>query len=591
MASNDRSAAMRRYPPLGGVILAAVMAMFVLPSALNVPQSNPTQTLEFAPIPPEDDDPPPPQEANLESLSLGNSSTAPSADAEGGVGPGLPAPPIPGGVGDRPVTKRCVGNPPRQTEDKLSPPCVAHFDGDNGGSTYRGVTGDEIRILVYLDGTTTAGPETDAAEAAEEGCIDLATAPDASETITPKYLRVFQTYFNDRYQTYGRSARFIVCFGDSAATPETRRADAVENLADWDPFAVVMSQIRYGRMTDYADVMLGAGVLVFGSAAGAQPADYFRRYPGQLWSYLPSVEEQARLYSSYVCQKVAGRPVVDSGNAGENGGPRTFGWLATTDESQPNLLLFRDVARAGIEGCGVAFAHEATFPKAGRVTQPDNTGPAQTNISQFQLARVTTILWPGGFDTDHGKAATQVGYLPELIIAGDGIFDGTTGGLYQEDEWFAHAWTSTQQVYLAEDEESPCERAIDEAYPAAGTRDKDRVCSFPYYQDLRQLFTGIQVAGPDLSLATIDRGFHAIPGTPSDDPRVAACFYNPGDYTCVKDATSEWWDPTQNTNTGCWRMVDRGRRHVADAWDDGNIDARVSEEDPCNNYSVSPLVF
>ncbi|HEX9890000.1 MAG TPA: hypothetical protein VGA69_11015, partial [Nitriliruptorales bacterium] len=61
----------RRYPPLLGVLLATVMAVAVLPSALNVPQSNPTQTLEFAPVPPEDDQPPPPDSGNVESRGRG----------------------------------------------------------------------------------------------------------------------------------------------------------------------------------------------------------------------------------------------------------------------------------------------------------------------------------------------------------------------------------------------------------------------------------------------------------------------------------------------------------------------------------------
>ncbi|HEX9766736.1 MAG TPA: hypothetical protein VGA36_08225 [Nitriliruptorales bacterium] len=146
----------RGIPPLISAGVAITLALFVLPSALNVPQSNPTQTLEFAPIPPEDDEPPPPEAVNLESLSLGETSTAPTADARGGAGPALPPPALPEGSGQRPVTKRCVGDPPRQTSDPLAPPCVAHFEGDNGGATYRGVEAGEVRIVIYTDPWTTS---------------------------------------------------------------------------------------------------------------------------------------------------------------------------------------------------------------------------------------------------------------------------------------------------------------------------------------------------------------------------------------------------------------------------------------------------
>src|SRR5688572_7868513 len=43
--------------------------------------------------------------------------------------------------------RRCVGDPPRQIEDPQSPPCVPYWSGDNGGSTWRGVTRDEIRVV------------------------------------------------------------------------------------------------------------------------------------------------------------------------------------------------------------------------------------------------------------------------------------------------------------------------------------------------------------------------------------------------------------------------------------------------------------
>ncbi|HEX9889545.1 MAG TPA: hypothetical protein VGA69_08725 [Nitriliruptorales bacterium] len=134
--------------------MAVLLAVFVLPSALNVPQSNPTQTLEFAPVPPVDEDAPPPATGNTASLGLGSSSTAPSGDTLGGDGIGLPPPPpVPEGEGTVPVAKRCVKTPQgaRQTEDPLSPPCVGYFEGDNGGATYQGVSGDELRIAIYTD--------------------------------------------------------------------------------------------------------------------------------------------------------------------------------------------------------------------------------------------------------------------------------------------------------------------------------------------------------------------------------------------------------------------------------------------------------
>jgi len=55
------------------------------------------------------------------------------------------------GIGGNPKQFQCYGNPPRQTEDPSSPPCVPFFQGDNFGATYQGITKNEIKVLVYMD--------------------------------------------------------------------------------------------------------------------------------------------------------------------------------------------------------------------------------------------------------------------------------------------------------------------------------------------------------------------------------------------------------------------------------------------------------
>ena len=48
-----------RFAPLVGLIVIVVIVAFTLPSSLNQPQANPTETAEFAPVPPSDETPPP----------------------------------------------------------------------------------------------------------------------------------------------------------------------------------------------------------------------------------------------------------------------------------------------------------------------------------------------------------------------------------------------------------------------------------------------------------------------------------------------------------------------------------------------------
>src|SRR2546427_7521610 len=120
----------KRYPPLVALVVALFLAIAVLPSALNLPQTSPSTTLEYAPVPPADQDNAPPG-GNLSSLGLASSGTLGAGIAGGDAAAlniGRAA-----GAGKNPSTKRCVGKPPRQTEDPMAPPCVAFFSGDNGG--------------------------------------------------------------------------------------------------------------------------------------------------------------------------------------------------------------------------------------------------------------------------------------------------------------------------------------------------------------------------------------------------------------------------------------------------------------------------
>ncbi|HEX9767143.1 MAG TPA: hypothetical protein VGA36_10290 [Nitriliruptorales bacterium] len=594
----------RRYPPLSGALMAVLLSVFVLPSALNVPQSNPTQTLEFAPVPPDDQDQPPPPQGNTASLGLGSSSTT-IGETLSGDGPGVP-PPIPDGVGEQPVTKRCVGNPPRQTEDPLAPPCVAHFEGDNGGVTYQGASREEIVVLLYFDCIIMLGDRGMEDNCGETGqMIDLAEPPAPDEHLDQRNARRFQRYFNDRYQTYGRFVHFyayIATFDDNdQITSETRRADIAQIMSQITPFAALTSGTNNGFEDLFAEEMAKRGVLTFGSAGGSREASFYGTFPAFIWSYAPTIETRARLYADLVCNHVVPYAVADSRDPESLGQPRRLGFLRTTDPKFPNLQRFAELTRTQIEACGGRFEVERTFPQAGRVGQQGGDDPAalyaSQNVAAFDQRGVTTVIWAGGYETDHSKAADNIGYFPEWIIGGDGLHEGRFAGRYQRQAVWEHAWVISPVTLAPEDDaRDPCKQALREADPTVGTQDELRACSSAWYPDLRQLFTGIQVAGPRLQPGSVDRGFHAIPAVPSTDPLVPACYYLPGDYTCVKDAVIMAWDSgngveNQYGNDGCWRMVLDGQRFIEDGWPDGNIDAAAEPDDICNTYSPTVLLF
>lgn len=582
----------RRYPPLAALVVALMLAVAVLPSALNLPQSNPSTTLEYAPVPPADEDEPPPQTGNLSSLGL--ASTGGVGEGEG-EGPGMPElEPLegpPGGLGKSPRTKRCVGNPPKQTEDPLAPPCVADFRGDNFGTTYQGVNGEEVRILFYIQGFSNyvnlcrdPGRVTP-----DNEYFDLAEPGDEDEHCLLRVLRNWQRYFNERFQTYNRFVHFYVYVSGEGDSPEIRRADAADNYAKIKPFAVISTANSYSDA--YLETMAKRGVLNFDALAG-RPAEFFRRFPKLVWGYFPSLEITAKQYAGYVCRKVQPHPVSSvTGNRNDVGKPRVYGLWSTSDKTRPELQLLAAEVERQVKQCGVTFKVKRTFPSAGYVADSRYSPRyASEAVAEYVANGVTTIIWPGGLETNLSKQAANAGYLPEVIALGDQRFETDTHGGFQDQTFWNHVRMITNILREPPDREQMCFKAYREVDPEADLNETRLACRF--YNGIRQLFTGIQVAGPRLTPSTMDAGYHAIPRIKSTSPFVPACFYDPGDYTCVKDAVVERWDSsaTEQQDNGCYRMVEGGQRYFAEVWPEGNIDAQDKPDDPCNEYDGSFLI-
>ena len=347
----------RNYPPLALAGLISLLLLAALPSALNMPQSNPSQTLEYAPIPPEDENTTPPA-GNFSSLGLGSSSAIGSAEAPGG--PDLPSAGAGGRAVKAPSTKRCVGRPPRQSEDPMSPPCVSFFNGDNGGATHVGVTAEEVRVAVYFNG---GGQECYYDEPCEpipvNRLFDLGEPPEENEPRRVMFFRVWQRYFNERYQTYGRFVRVFVFFGSGVTSAESRRAAAGEILKSVSPFASL--EYVYGNSAAFVDSMARRRVMNFGGR-DLRALETYRSHPGLIWSFAPSAERVAETFSSWLCKKAAPYPASFSGNAGENGRPRVFGFLSTSNPSMTQYHVIARIVKRKTEACGIRYAADASYP-------------------------------------------------------------------------------------------------------------------------------------------------------------------------------------------------------------------------------------
>lgn len=568
-----------------------IVLALVMPNALRLPQQDPSPVLEYAPVPPSDDEPPNPPPGNLNSLALGSSSTL----SEGAP----PAPPK--GKGDRPGNSRCVGKPPRQTEDPMSPPCVPYFQGDNFGTTWQGVTKDEINVVVYFDpgsynnesspgGGKWIDVDAPPKPACTKGVSD--SDPDACDHQLIRETRALATFFNARFQTYGRHAHFWAYFANGGH-PNTRRNDAAVIMDEKRPFAVLDQATFNGNNQAFQDAIAARSALVFTSET-TLPNAFFRKYERYLWGFWPDVEHWASMYTTYVCTKIVPYPVKRMGNPpGADphiGKPRRFGLFYTEDQGEPGLRLFADMVKKGVTRCGANIVSERTFPENRFVVDNRDSGVDQQQaVAAFQNADVTTVLYLGGVEGKFSQMADAQKYYPEVIIADDlNQGNNSTGRLQNANVW-RNAWAVHFQLRFDRPEKTPGYAAYREADSTAPLEEARYVNDL--YRDHFMLFQAIQVAGPRLTPTSIDQGFHAIPEKASDDPYVASCFFDPGDYSCVKDAVEIWWDTEGvspgDRQPGCWRMVRAGRRYLAGAWPGGKTTVFDNPRDPCTGYDAS----
>ena len=598
MAKRDSSEQARRFGPMSGLFVAAAIAFIVLPSTLTLPNPSPTSQEEIAPVPPTASKINPPV-SNFTSLNSGNQGNGLGEGGGGGGEPpqtSLPPLTLPPGLGQTPNAQyECVAG--RQTEDPLSPTCVPFYMGDNGGATYQGVTAKEVRIVMYYDANSTINTSQGTSNPPYNTIVDLDKPPTPREHPTVSSNRAWQKFFNKRFAAYNRKVHMFVQFGsfDSGGgnTPGTQAQDAAVAYSKVKPFAII-NYAGFGNGVYYNNYMAEHGVLIFGTAEGRSD-EFYKQYAGQQWGYKPTLEYSAAQYANAICSSVNKRKASGMGagtlGTARNGQPRKFGFLYTRDKAWPGTTQLALVARDLMEKqCGVVMAITQTYDTNSYSVDNGSTPDYAVNIAvAFQNEGVTTVLWPAGYETKIGQAMNEIRYYPEIIVGDDDLQASLNGTHFQDQVAWSQAWIVSSQTYDPPANDRICVqeyRSVDQDAPASDVN--SFACD--YYNDLRQLFTGIQVAGPTLTPQSIDQGFHAIPIVESTNPQVPTCYYLPGDYTCVKDSVIMHWDstatPPSSNQPGCWRMVGNGQRFLPGKFPKVDMISLKKPNNVCNNFST-----
>lgn len=543
-APPDRAAGGPRTPAAvyGGLTVALLALVATL--AFTARQAPPPQVAEVTPQAQHQISKAPAQQSAAIGAGQGRAGAPGEATTTtaGPRGPGTPAGAAGSGEPLTAAVHHCYGDPPMQVAfDTQSPPCVAYWAGDNGGSTSMGVTGDEVRVGMNPGGTVGARVETD-----------------------------LFNFFNRYFELYGRK---LVPVGEveQGSGCAGRKADADGTVSEYRPFAAE-DQAGSSSDTCYLTELARDKVVsttyqpLFSSSEMAQYSPY-------LYQYDMALDGQFADVGRFVCRQLAGRPARFSPDPTTASKQRKFGLIIEYDadpvEAPDYSPLSEQLAR-----CGTSLAAVWTDQSASRYA---SGGPANSNtqdqeaILKMKQAGVTTVLLFGQIFAENGiaEAATEEDYHPEWCLCYGNDFDEYVNLFWNNPDQrlstFGMTWMPRQVPYPYTTLDQAL-AMVDPGYSV--TNVVDYVQDQELYWMLLEIASGVQLAGPDLTPYTFQRGLQDahFPNPFSIEEEGSAGFPG-GAHAMTDDFALMWWSqsapsPYPDQGSGTWCYVDGGRRYT-----------------------------
>jgi hypothetical protein len=450
----------------------------------------------------------------------------------------------------------------------FAPPCYADVEGDNGGATATGVTGDAIKVVAYIP------IDDDPILNLITGSVGIEDTSDETGRTYQGYRDLFQTY----YQTYGREVDLqLYRATGTAIDEEAARADA-QAIADMEPFAVWGGPVLTSA---FADELAARQVVCIGCLGGGLPEWYDERSPYIMG--VGKIADQTRLtFVEYIEKKLAGRNAEFAGDEAMHDQERVFGSinLEINEESAQLAEAFeQDLSDKGVELAErVSYAFDP-----GRLQEQ-----ADQIIARMKSEGVTTILFRGDpvAPIYLTQAATAQDFSPEWVTDGSNLVDSTVfARTYDQDQW-AHAFGVSGLTARAAPEDTTYNTLYTwftgEEPPAKDTNPV-------LYPSPALFFSALQVAGPNLTPESFQDGLFNLEPTPDAITNPSISFGDHDiwpytDYGGVDDATEIWWDAEESgpdeidrDGNGMWRYVDGGKRYLYGDWTDD--ESKVFQEE------------
>jgi hypothetical protein len=400
------------------------------------------------------------------------------------------------------------------------------FSGDNGGATSRGVTDDTITIAMRDLGSNLGGGNKELEKAAEKK--GLISTPEAQKRTRDALL----AYFNRTYQLYGRKVKLVTYKGRgdtvkelSGTGQEGANADALKVGQEIKAFADLSAISQ-----PYLDALVRQKVVAFGGLH--MPASYYKSRAPYAWGQLIDCTTLTTSAIDLISKRYAPTGNAErAGSASMRTKPRKYGLVVPDDAVYAQCI---NEARPRMKAAGIELTKEIKYSL--NFSQMQQQTPSIA--AQLKSAGVTTVL----LVTDPvlpfflTGSATQQDFWPEWFVTGTFFTDvDVAGQFYDQDQWrFAAGQSYISDIRQGKASESwRAYHAIRPKDEPTSTRDLD-------FYPMLMLFIGLQMAGPDLTPETFQRGMFSYgPHAGS----LGTWSWGPDDYTAIDDAREIYWDP------------------------------------------------
>lgn len=444
-----------------------------------------------------------------------------------------------------PLVKQCFGDPPRQTEDPQSPPCIPYFKGKNGGATWQGVTENEIRIALP------AVPFEDALE-----------------------VRRLVDHFNKRYQFYGRKITLYIFNArgglNAQPDPQLELADAKDVDERYEAFASLSTGGRFGSEHLFYDELARRQIISIAHRAGSKTDEaYLRKFAPYRWTVLPGIDRMQRHVAESVCKVLAGKPASYAG-PGSQAETRRFGLIygRAGDGTVPKL----DLLRADLERCRVTLAADVE-----NVESDSDRNSTNTMLKMREAGVSSVICFCDNSETRGGlmQAASAEQYRPEWIVSSfiDNDVDNSFSSALPDQATHVLGVSFRNRTLPRQD--MAWYWAMKDAHPDYDPPDANGYPLASRYSALLLLASGIQMAGPVLTPQTFEQGLFRArfpnPGAGGPPFYQARIGFEGGRHAFISDATMYWYGTTERgtvdpASVGAVCYVENGKRYELGRW-------------------------